>query len=97
MILHDADGGEGGEYLLEIRYCRGEEGSSSYEVQVNEKTPVPAVFPETGAFSANNMEVLRVPVILEAGRTNKIVLRKTEKKDRGIFVDALTVLMPEVR
>lgn len=92
LTIHEVNGGDGGSFTLEIHYCRGEAGNSSYEIQVNGETPRAAEFPETGGFTTGKMEAFQMGITLKPGTDNEIILRKTGKKDRGIYVDAVTVL-----
>lgn len=92
LILHEVEGGSGGSCILEIRYCRGEEGGSSFEVQVNDQKPTTLEFPETGGYSADKMKSLRTGIFLKSGNKNQIVIRKNGQRDKGIYVDACTVL-----
>lgn len=90
VILEEVDGGEGGRFLLEIHYCRGEQGSSSYRLLVNGKDQGQLKFPYTGGFSVYEMEDLCGEVSLQPGK-NQVVLEKEGIQDEGIYVDAFAL------
>lgn len=88
ITFEKVDGGEGGIYVFDIHYCRGEAGGSVYEILVNDVNCGEVEFGETGGFSAEYMKSLKVEIMLETGEENKICLRKTGEVDQGIYVDA---------
>lgn len=91
VILSEVDGGPGGEHLLEIHYCRGEDGDSRFELLVNGERKELSM-ESTGGFSVSAMKSLRVSIHLKSGKTNELCLRKTGEQDRGIYVDAFGVI-----
>lgn len=92
VTVDHVDGGNGGEAILEVRYSRGEAGASAYRVVVNGKQSEKLMFEETGSFSLRNTAVKQTKIVLEPGKKNSISLLKEEKADKGIFVDAFSVL-----
>lgn len=90
-IIH-VDGGEGGIHGLEIRYCRDEVGDSVYDLEVNNKVQQQLYFRNTGGSTLDSAEILKTEIYLEAGVCNEICIRKTGREDKGIFVDAVSVV-----
>ena len=90
--MTDADGGEGGSFGLEIRYSRGEGGTSRYELEVNGQVQKNLEFESTGSFSMREARILQTTVRLMPGQNNVICLRKIDGEDRGIFVDSFAVV-----
>ena len=84
------DGGEGGEYTLKIHYCRGESGKSAYLLLVNGVETKKLYFEATGRFSTKAMKEYSVKINLNKNQ-NTLILRKTGRPDKGIFVDAFAV------
>lgn len=95
VTISGVEGGAGGTFGLEIRYSRGEEGTSCYKVEVNGEIQTQIQFESTGDFSMRNAKLLRVPVSLAVGTENVICLRKTGSEDKGIFVDSFAVVYQE--
>lgn len=92
LTVTDADGGEGGSFGLEIRYSRGEGGTSRYELEVNGQVQKNLEFESTGSFSMREARILQTTVRLMPGQNNVICLRKIDGEDRGIFVDSFAVV-----
>lgn len=92
VTLSNVNGGDGGQYGMEIRYSRGEVGSSCYELEVNGEIQAQIQFESTDDFSMRSANIIRVPVHLNAGSGNVVRLRKTESEDKGIFVDSFAVV-----
>lgn len=92
VAVTGVNGGEGGTFGLEIRYSRGEEGNSCYELEVNGEIQAKLQFENTGDFSMRSTKTLQVPVSLTAGSDNMICLRKTGSEDKGVFVDSFAVV-----
>lgn len=88
--IESVAGDKGGVYTLDIHYCRGEEGSSSYQLLVNDTVCKTIAFEYTGGFSTKNMVMYSAKIELQEGN-NTIALRKTGEKDKGIFVDAFSI------
>ncbi|WP_343842651.1 hypothetical protein [Faecalicatena contorta] len=88
--IEDVDGGEGGEYTLKIHYCRGESGKSAYLLLVNGVETKKLYFEATGRFSTKAMKEYSVKINLNKNQ-NTLILRKTGRPDKGIFVDAFAV------
>lgn len=97
VTIRNVDGGKGGMAAVEIHYCRGEEGASEYEFLVNGKRTGKIAFPYTGGFSTDSMKEEKIEISLEVGEQNTLCLRKTGKEDKGIFVDAFSVLVYDDR
>lgn len=91
ISIDSVDGGAGGNYLLEIHYSRGEEGLSSYRLFINNRKCADLQMEFTGGFSCRCMKVCQVKIWLDEG-VNSLVFEKNGKKDKGIFVDAFTVI-----
>lgn len=91
VTVANVNGGTGGTFDLEIRYSRGEAGSSEYELAVNGEIQGQIRFESTGTFSMRNASIMRTSVKLQAGTQNVICLRKTGREDQGIFVDSFAV------
>lgn len=92
VSVEHTDGGAGGRFALEIRYSRGEEGASAYELEVNGSVQKSLAFEGTGSFSMREAKVLRTDVELLPGEGNTVCLRKISGEDKGIFVDSFAVV-----
>lgn len=92
VTLSHVNGGDGGQFGLQIRYSRGEAGSSCYELEVNGEVQTQVQFESTDDFSMRSAKILHVPVHLNAGSGNVVRLRKTGSEDKGIFVDSFAVV-----
>lgn len=90
--ISQVDGGKGGAFDMEIYYCCGEKSGSLYELHINEKFCATVLFSYTGGYLPDNMKNYRVSVVLEKGRHNKILLKKIEKDDNGIFIDTFSLI-----
>ena len=93
--INNVDGGEGGEYVLQIRYSRGEPEHSGYELKINEENKREILFPCTGSYSLKNAQIIQVPIVLRKGSENYLELCKIKKNDGGIFIDAISVIPEE--
>lgn len=79
-----------GEYTLEIHYCRGGKGESAYQLLVNGEVNETLYFKPTGGFSVKAMKMHSLKIQLNR-KQNTIQLRKTQRQDTGIFVDAFII------
>ncbi len=86
------DGGNGGNFGLEIRYSRDEATASSYELVVNGKVQSILYFSDIGSFSMREACILKTFVKLLPGKNNVLVLRKSKNFDSGIFVDSFAIV-----
>lgn len=91
--IQSVDGGDGGAYILEIRYARAEKGRSDFELEINGIVQTQIEFEETGTWNMRKANVSRVQILLQAGQTNSICLRKIGAGDQGITVDAFAVVV----
>lgn len=92
VALSGVDGGEGGCFGLDIHYCCSEPDGSEYEVMVDGISCGKYTFPCTDGCLPEQMKNFRMDVILEKGKTNEIILKKTGNSDSGIRVDAFAVV-----
>lgn len=92
VSVEHVDGGTGGRFVLEIRYSRGEEGASAYELEANGTVQKCLAFEGTGSFSMREAKIFRTDVELLPGEDNIICLRKTGGEDKGIFVDSFAIV-----
>lgn len=92
LFLSKVDGGEGGRFGLEIHYCCMEHKGSEYELLVNGNSCACLRFVYTGGLWMEQMRKLGTEIVLEKGRNNTLCLRKTGIADKGIFVDAFSVV-----
>lgn len=94
VCIQGVDGGQGGAYYLEIHYCRGEEGISCYDLLINAKKWKSIRMQCTGRFSTNAMETYCIWIKLKKG-DNTLSVIKTGEQDKGIFIDAFSVIPAE--
>ena len=92
ITLEHIDGGDGGEVILMIHYCKKTENLAGYDLFINEEQVEHLYFMGTGTDSMDSAKELSIKITLKPHRTNTIKLVKDEKEEDGILVDAFSVV-----